>query len=125
MRAGRTLLLDAVRGLAVAAVVAYHCFTLAVVGPRPDGAVGPGWWLLGAGSLGVDLFFVVAAGLVVLVAVSGALAALSYRWVERPFLARKPAPVPAPVPVRLRTGAEWVDARPAAVGAGPVTPLGR
>lgn len=37
MRAGRTLLLDAVRGLAVVAVVAYHCFTLAVVEPRPAG----------------------------------------------------------------------------------------
>ncbi|MGH8990001.1 MAG: acyltransferase family protein, partial [Acidimicrobiia bacterium] len=58
MRAGRTLRLDAVRGLAVAVVVVYHCFTLAVAGARPDGAVGPGWWLLGAGSLGVDLFFV-------------------------------------------------------------------
>ena len=58
MVAGRTLLLDAVRGLAVVSVVLYHCFTLAVVGPRPEGAVGPGWWLLGAGSLGVDLFFV-------------------------------------------------------------------
>ncbi len=58
MRAGRTLLLDAVRGVAVMAVVVYHCFTLAVVDARPDGGVGPGWWLLGAGSLGVDLFFV-------------------------------------------------------------------
>jgi peptidoglycan/LPS O-acetylase OafA/YrhL len=65
MRAGRTHLLDAVRGLAVASVVAYHCFTLAVVGPRADGAVGPGWWLVGAGSLGVDLFFVLSGFLMV------------------------------------------------------------
>jgi peptidoglycan/LPS O-acetylase OafA/YrhL len=65
MRAGRTLLLDAVRGLAVVAVVAYHCFTLAVVEPRPEGVVGPGWWLLGAGSLGVDLFFVLSGFLLV------------------------------------------------------------
>ena len=56
--AGRTLLLDAARGLAVVSVVVYHCFTLAVSGPRPEGSVGAGWWLLGAGSLGVDLFFV-------------------------------------------------------------------
>jgi peptidoglycan/LPS O-acetylase OafA/YrhL len=65
MRAGRTLLLDAVRGLAVAAVVAYHCFTLAVVGPRAGDAVGPAWWLVGAGSLGVDLFFVLSGFLMV------------------------------------------------------------
>jgi peptidoglycan/LPS O-acetylase OafA/YrhL len=65
----------------------------------------------------------VAAGLVVLVAVSGALAALSYRWVERP--ARRPVPEPAPVPVRF-TNRRRVGRRPArAVGAGPVTPLGR
>lgn len=65
MRAGRTQLLDAVRGLAVVAVVAYHCFTLAVVEPRPAGSLGPGWWLLGAGSLGVDLFFVLSGFLLV------------------------------------------------------------
>ncbi|MGH8975161.1 MAG: acyltransferase family protein, partial [Acidimicrobiia bacterium] len=52
----------------------------------------------------------VAAGLVVLVAVSGALAVLSYRWVERPFLARKPAFVPAPVPVRVGIAPDWVGA---------------
>jgi peptidoglycan/LPS O-acetylase OafA/YrhL len=65
VRAGRALLLDAVRGLAVVAVVVYHCFTLAVVGSRPEGGVGPGWWLLGAGSLGVDLFFVLSGFLLV------------------------------------------------------------
>ncbi|MGH9041284.1 MAG: acyltransferase family protein, partial [Acidimicrobiia bacterium] len=65
MRAGRGLLLDAVRGLAVVSVVAYHCFTLAVVDTRPEGALGPGWWVLGAGSLGVDLFFVLSGFLLV------------------------------------------------------------
>lgn len=54
----RSRLLDAARGLAVMAVVAYHCFSLAVREPRPDGDVGLGWSVLGAGRLGVDLFFV-------------------------------------------------------------------
>lgn len=54
----RASLLDATRGAAVVSVVAYHCFTLAVADGRPDGALGPGWWILGAGRLGVDLFFV-------------------------------------------------------------------
>jgi peptidoglycan/LPS O-acetylase OafA/YrhL len=51
----------------------------------------------------------VAAGVVALVAVSGALAVLSYRWVERPFLARKPVPQGMPAPARLGTGGEWVS----------------
>ncbi|MGH9042066.1 MAG: acyltransferase family protein, partial [Acidimicrobiia bacterium] len=67
---------------------------------------------------GVDLFgldqpgrpaLAVVAGLAVLVLVSGALAAASYRLVERPFLERKPPRTPDPVPARLGTRPEWVQ----------------
>ena len=63
--ASRARVLDSARGLAVVSVVAYHCFTLTVVEARPDGGVGVGWAALGAGSLGVDLFFVLSGFLLV------------------------------------------------------------
>ncbi|MGH9021694.1 MAG: acyltransferase family protein, partial [Acidimicrobiia bacterium] len=56
LRPDRSRLLDSLRGVAVAAVVVYHAFSLAT----PEGQSGgeSPWAFLAAGSLGVDLFFV-------------------------------------------------------------------
>lgn len=63
--ARRARLLDAVRGVAVLWVIAYHAYDLVIVKTRPEGRVGEGWWLVGAGSLAVDIFFVLSGFLLV------------------------------------------------------------
>src|SRR5688500_6019076 len=62
-RRGR--LLDAARGMAVLWVIAYHAYDMLIVNTRPEGEIGAGWWLVAAGSLAVDLFFVLSGFLLV------------------------------------------------------------